>query len=169
MTDLELIRSPHDRRLYELGHAGTVRLIGWAARVACAETADGRRYDIARRGMFRPGVDATDATGTAVGRFSARGMRRGGTLRWMDRVMELRPASRWRERYALAESDRELAVFEGKGWGKRPVTVTLDDDAALDPGLLLFTAFVVRGLAEDAGAVAAGTSAATGAAAAAGS
>src|SRR5215210_7486361 len=160
MTDLELIRSPHDRRLYELGHADTVRLVGWAARVASAETADGRRYDVARRGVFRPGVDATDATGTAVGRFSARGMRR---------VMELRPASRWRERYALAEGDRELAVFEGKGWGKRPVTVTVDHDAALDPGLLLFTAFVVRGLAEDAGAVAAGTSAATAATAAAGS
>src|SRR5215211_4207170 len=164
MTDLELIRSPHDRRLYELGHAGTVRLVGWAARVASAETADGRRYDVARRGVFRPGVDATDATGTAVGRFSARGMRRGGTLRWMGRVMELRPASRWRERYALAEGDRELAVFEGKGWGKRPVTVTVDHDAALDPGLLLFTAFVVRGLAEAAGA-----SAATAATAAAGS
>jgi hypothetical protein len=50
----------------------------------------------------------------------------------------LRPASRWRERYALAEDDHELAAFEGKGWGRRRVKVTVDDPRALDPGLLLF-------------------------------
>ena len=73
----------------------------------------------------------------------------------------LRPASRWRERHALADGDRELAVFEGKGWGRRPVKVTTDDPAALDPGLLLFAAFLVRGLAEDAGAAAVTTSSGT--------
>jgi hypothetical protein len=35
------------------------------------------------------------------------------------------------------------------------VAVEVDDSATLDPGLLLFAAFVVRGLVEDAGAVAA--------------
>jgi hypothetical protein len=29
----------------------------------------------------------------------------------------LRPTSRWRERYALADGDHELAVFDGKRWG----------------------------------------------------
>jgi len=69
----------------------------------------------------------------------------------------LRPASRWRERYALADGDRELAVLDGKGWGKRPVKITTEDPAAVEPGLLLFAVFVVRGLAEDAGAAAAST------------
>ena len=70
------------------------------------------------------------------------------------------PAIRWRERYALADGDRELAVSDGKAWGRRPVRVTLEDAAGLDPGLLLFAAYVVRGLAEDAGAgAAAGASA----------
>jgi hypothetical protein len=41
------------------------------------------------------------------------------------RELMLRPASRWRERYALAEGDHELAVFEGKGWGRRPVKITV--------------------------------------------
>jgi hypothetical protein len=50
-----------------------------------------------------------------------------------------------------------LAVFEGKGWGRRPVKVTVDDPRALDPGLLLFAAFVVRGLGEDASAAAGAT------------
>ncbi len=82
-------------------------------------------------------------------------MRRGGTLRWVGSEFALRPASSWRERYALADGDRELAVIEGKGWGRRPVKIIVDDSEPIEPGLLLFTAFVVRGLAEDAGGVAA--------------
>jgi len=153
MGELELTRSAEDRRLYALAGVGTVRLTGWASLRASAEV-QGRSWELARRGLWRPVVEATDAAGTPVGRFSARGMRRGGTLRWFDRELTLRPASRWRERYALADGDHELAVFEGKGWGKRPVKVTIDDLAAVDPGLLLFTAFVVRSLAEDASAAA---------------
>jgi hypothetical protein len=52
-------------------------------------------------------------------------------------------------------------VLDGKGWGKRPVTLSVADPEAVDPGLLLFATFVVRGLAEDAaatgGAVVAGS------------
>jgi hypothetical protein len=81
-------------------------------------------------------------------------------VRWDDRELALRPASMWRERYALASGDRELAIIDGKGWGKRPVRVTVEDPAELEPGLLLFAAFVVRSLAEDAGTAAAGASAA---------
>jgi hypothetical protein len=154
MGELELTRSAEDRRLYTLADVGTVRVKGWASRGASAE-APGRSWEFARRGVWRQAVEATDAAGTPVGRFSARGMRRGGTLRWFDRELTLRPASRWRERYALADGDRELAVIEGKGWGRRPVKVAIDDLAAVDPGLLLFAAFVVRGLAEDASAAAA--------------
>jgi hypothetical protein len=72
-----------------------------------------------------------------------------------------RPASRWRERYALADGDRELVVFDGKGWGRRAVRITVDDLNAVDPELLLFAAFVVRGLAADASS-AAGAAASTG-------
>ena len=103
-------------------------------------------------------MEAADETGTTAGRFEPRGIRRGGTLRWGDRELALRPASRWREHYALADGDQELAVLDGNGWGRRPVMMRVDDPTPLDPGLLLFAAFVVRGLAEDAGAAAAATS-----------
>jgi hypothetical protein len=92
-----------------------------------------------------------------VGEFEPRALHRGGSLRWVGRELALRPASSWRERYALADDDRELATFDGKGWGKHPVAVTLDDEAASEPGLLLFATFVVGELAEDASAVAATT------------
>jgi hypothetical protein len=63
---------------------------------------------------------------------------------------------------ALADGDSELAVFDGRGWGRRPVKGMVDETAGVTSGLLLFTAFVVNGLAEDASAGgAATTSAAT--------
>jgi hypothetical protein len=55
--------------------------------------------------------------------------------------------------------DRRLYALDAKGWGKRPVRVTLDDPEAVDPGLLSFASFVTRALAEDAsGGAAAATS-----------
>jgi hypothetical protein len=48
----------------------------------------------------------------------------------------------------------------GGGWGRRPVRVTVDDPGETEPGLILFAAFVVRGLAADASASAGGAAAA---------
>jgi hypothetical protein len=45
----------------------------------------------------------------------------------------------------------------GKRWRRRPVKITADGPRALDAGLLLFAAFVVRGLGEDASAAAGAT------------
>ena len=166
MPDLELTRSPNDRRTYVLESVGTIRFAGWRSRGAEAEAA-GRTWQFTRRGVFSPVTEASDAAGTVVGQYAGRAIKRGGELRWHDRSLALRPSSVWRQRYALVDGDRELALFDGKGWGKRPVIVTIDDPAALDPALVLFTAFVVHRLAEDANTAAAG--AATAATAAAGS
>jgi hypothetical protein len=148
MGDLELTRTPDDRKVYALEGVGTLRLRGWAARSASAE-AGGRSWELVRSGVFRTVVTASDAAGSPVGEFRATGFKRGGTVTWAGRELRLGPASLWRERYALTDGDRDLAVLEGKGWGKRPVKVTVEEPGAIDPGLLLFTTFVVRGLAED--------------------
>jgi hypothetical protein len=159
MTDLELTRTSAAHRLYALEGVGTLRLQGLLGRAATAE-ADGSTWRFARRGFWGP-FEVTDAAGGAVGAFEPRGLgRRGGTLCWDGREFALRPASNWRERYALAVGDREFALLDGKGWGRRPVKVTVDDMSAVEPGPLLFAAFLVRGLAEDAGAAGAGSSAA---------
>lgn len=167
MRVIELTRTRDDRRLYALDGVGTLRLHGWLSRSATAE-ADGRRWLLTRSGVLRTVVEATDAAGAPVGAFRARGLRRGGTLRWEARELTLRPASAWRERYALAEGERELAILEGKGWGKRPVKVETEGPALVPAGLLLFATYVVRGLAEDSGAAAGGAAAATSAATAGG-
>jgi hypothetical protein len=159
MADLELTRTRDDRRRYALEGVGTLRLEGWTSRRATAE-AGTAAWQFTRRGFFRAAMEATDAAGTVVGEFAPRSIRRGGTLRWADRELELRPASMWKERYELADGEREIAVLDGKSWGKRPVRITVVDPGAVDPGLLLFAAFVVRGLAEDSASAAGGSSAA---------
>jgi hypothetical protein len=159
VPELELTRSAGDRRRYEVDGVGALRLGGVFSRGATAE-ADAATWAFRRTGFWKTRIEATDASDMVVGSFEPRRMRRGGELRWGGRELELRPASRWKERYALADGDRELAVLDGKGWGKRPVKITIEDAAAVEPGLRLFAAFVVRGLAEDAGAAAAGASAA---------
>lgn len=160
MPDLELKRAPGERRLYRLEGVGTLRLEGLASRSATAE-ADAERWRFTRRGFWQRAIEATDSNGTTVGRFDPRTLRRGGAITWAGRELALRPASSWRERYALANGDRELAVLDGEGWGRRPVKISVDELAAVDPGLLLFAAFVVRGLAADAGAAAGGAADAT--------
>jgi hypothetical protein len=153
VADLELTRSPGDRRVYVLEGVGSLRLEGLFSRNATAE-AEGKRWRFAYRGFWKRSVQATDAIGTMVGEFEPRGLRRGGTVRWAGRERALRPASAWRERYALTDGERELAILDGKGWGRRPVKITVDDLRAIQPAELLFTAFVVRGLSADAQAAA---------------
>ena len=161
--ELELRRAEDDRRVFVLGAIGTMRLTGFLSRAAIAE-ADGTIWRLERRGFWQRGVRALADTGVVVGEFEPRTVRRGGVLRWHGREFVLRPASSWRERYSLVQADRELALFDGKGWGQRPLRVSVSEGIPIEPGLLLFTAFVVRGLVEDANtASAAGAStAATG-------
>jgi hypothetical protein len=149
MTELELTRTPGDRRLYAIAGIGTLRLEGLWARRATADAAR-TSWHIVSSGLWRRTLYATDAMGRVAGEFKRSSVRRGGPLRWGDREFLLRSASAWRERYALADGDRELAILDGKGWGKRPVKITVDDLGAVEPGLLLFATFVVRQLAEDA-------------------
>jgi hypothetical protein len=161
VAELALTRKSGDRRRYDLEGVGNLRLGGLASRWATAEAGE-RKWGFARRGIFKSIIEATDPAGTVVGSFEGRSLKRGGTLRWDGREYVLRPDSRWRERYALAEGERALATLEGKGWGKRPVRVDVDDAARIEPGLLLFAAFVVRALAEDASSAAAGGAASAG-------
>jgi hypothetical protein len=160
MANLELQRSPDDRRLYTLGEIGTLRLGGFFSSSAVAE-ANGTSWRIARRGFWQRRLEATDAAGSTAGSFETSLLRRGGILHWGNRELQLVPASNWRERYALLDGEDELAFFDAKSWGKRPVKVDVDDEASADPGLLLFATFVVRGLANDRADTAAGAGAST--------
>lgn len=148
LADLELKRIPDDRRLFELDGVGTLRLEGLIRPAATVEAGQSS-WRIERQGFWKRIQRATDAAGTPVGEFKPRNKRGGGALHWTEQEFELRRASGWRDRYALVDGGRELAVLDGKGWGKRPVTITVHDPQAVDPGLLLFATYVARGLSED--------------------
>ena len=150
MAELELKRTDDDRRLYALESVGTLRLEGLGGRMATAE-AGAESWHITRRGSgggpFRPRTRRTPWSASssraacAVGRASLGG-----------RELELRPASCWRERRPRRRRARACRV-RGRGWappvGAWPTRVRWS-------WLVLFAAFVVRGLAEDAGAAAGG-------------
>src|SRR5215218_8512199 len=118
MNELELTRSPDDRRLYVLERVGSLRLEGLFSRSAIAR-ADSDSWHLARGGFWHRVIQATHLAGSLAGEFVPRDLRRGGTLRWGGRELKLRPAGSWRERYALADGDRELVILDGKGWGRR--------------------------------------------------
>lgn len=149
MAELQLTRSPSDRRLFELPGIGTLRMTGVLGRSSATAAAGGRGWEIAWRGFLRPVVRATDAAGSVVGEFEVRRLRRGGTLRWDGRALELRPTGLSRGRYELVDGGRELAAVDGTGRGACPLTMTVGEPEELDPALLLFVAFLVRALAQD--------------------
>jgi hypothetical protein len=105
MAELELAPSRNDRRLYEIAGVGTLRFAGLFSRRATAEAA-ATAWSFNRRGVWQTTIEASDATGTVVGSFAPRKLRRRGSLRWGDRDLELRPASPWMERYALGRPRR---------------------------------------------------------------
>ena len=157
LAELELTRSEGDRRLYVLAGVGTLRREGLFARSAIAE-AGSEQWRFARVGLWGRTIQAVDSSGAAVGEFNRREWRGGGGIEWAGRAYALRPISFIRTRYALADDNGELAHIDAKGWGKRPVAVTVL--TAVDPGLLLFAAYVSDALAEDASSAAGGASAA---------
>jgi hypothetical protein len=160
MRALELTRSRDDRRLYELAGVGALRLDGFMSRRGTAK-AGATRWSFERVGFWRTTIRALEADGAVAGTFDPRTIARGGRLTWGRRELALRPASMWTDRYALAGGERELAVLDGRSWGKRPVTITVDDAGAVEPGLLLFAAYVVRSLAEDSASAAGGAAPST--------
>jgi hypothetical protein len=118
MTHLELTRSSSDRRLYRLGGRGTLYLEGLFRSRATA-TAGAATWHMYNTGLLVRAIEATDASGTVIGRFEPKVVRRGGRLAWAGRHLTLEPSSLWRERYALAEHGVDLALFDGKSWGAR--------------------------------------------------
>ena len=145
MTSMELVRDPADPRHWVLDGVGTLLRTDRMSRAATAE-AGGRTWKIVRHGWIRTGFRSTDATGAVVGERSPKDAE---ALRWSDRSLVLRRDGRERGGYVLLDGDRALATMTPKREGKRPLNVSVDDPT-LDPGLLLFMAFIVQAYADDA-------------------
>ena len=163
MSEIELLRSPSERRRYILGDLGSLRLNGWFMRSATVETRE-RSFTVEKTRSLTTAVAASDSH-RELGAFQGRTLRAGGRLRWLEDDYVLRHEKLFGESYALMRGDDRLALVTARGWWgwgvKRPLTMEVWD--ATDAGLLLFVAFVVRSLANQraADASAASTAATT--------
>jgi len=67
MAELELTRTPGDKRLYALAGAGTLRLKGWTSRSATAEAGE-LRWEISHKGFLKTVYEAADAAARSSAR-----------------------------------------------------------------------------------------------------
>ena len=157
-----LTRSRNDRRLYELGSLGSLRLKGWFLRAADART-ETESFTVSKTKTFDATVVATDSTAEQLGVFRPRSLRGGGTLEWRGTTYDLSHDAMLAERYSLMDGERVLAEVYARGWWgwgtKRPVELTVHDDR--DRALLLFVTFVVRTIANQRNSDAAAVTTAT--------
>jgi hypothetical protein len=123
-------------------------------------------FSIAEHANLQLGLDAVlgdaEIVGYVVGSFQAGKLRPAGRCVGRPRPRaapgeQMARALRARRRRPRARGARR----QGLGH-KRPVKIAVDDSGAVDPGLLLVATFVVRGLAEDAGAAAGASAGAVG-------
>ena len=154
IQELKLTRTSNDRRLYTLEGIGTIRRDGGIFSNSFIAEAAGHSWRFAGRGLLQRVLEATAPDGTVVGRFVPKQIRRGGPFDWGARRLVLHPASLGREKYVLKDGDGDLVAVEGRAWGRHPVTVTLPQGDAFEPGLVLFAVFVVHRLAVDASSTA---------------
>lgn len=162
MAEWRLRRSDHDHKLYELLEIGELRTSPrWLSREVQARAVDGRAWTFDIHGFLHTKREAVDGSGQVVGSFAQRKKTwHGGSVTWYDTEYDVSLSSAWKNRYALSLRGDEILTVEAKGWGKEPVTISAPDEHALeraDPGLVLFTTWLVQTFVEDDTAAVAGT------------
>lgn len=148
MRQVELLQDPGDKDRWVLPGVGSFLRTGRVSRAATAEAGE-RRWSIKRFGLVRTGFNASDEAGTVVGEVRNPISGRSDRLRWAGCDLRLvRDGPRlWG--YALCDGDRRLAVMTPKRRGRRQLDVVLEDPS-VDPGLLLFQAFIAQAYEDDA-------------------
>jgi hypothetical protein len=137
MLELQLIRSPDDKRRLDLPGVGSLRFENlWGTKLRITAPGHGE-WRIVRR---RSGVTVSAADGTTAAAFTDRGVEHGGVVVEVTTphqgLLERRP-------FVLVQGDRELARMAPSVWSEKPTAVTLVDQdfAARHPLLLLLALY----------------------------
>jgi hypothetical protein len=147
VTELALTRSADDRRRYELAGLGSLRRPRLLSRDAEVTTRDGvvRTTHLSPTGKY---AQITDAHGGQVGEYArTRWTDHSGTVTWRGLPYDLTVESHWRNRYLLSHHGSDVVRVACRGWGKKPATLELLDPR-VDPGLVLFTTWLVQTFVE---------------------
>ncbi|MGI8428091.1 MAG: hypothetical protein ACR2OB_02030 [Solirubrobacteraceae bacterium] len=112
-----------------------------------------------RTGFGRSRIELRDAGGSVVGGFVPSGaFKRGGEVELQGRRLSWEPSSRWKSHFLLRDGERELAHFEARSSGKRPVKVRVEDSPSADELAVLFGCWLAKVAADDAMTAAAAAS-----------
>ncbi len=142
MAELSLTRSVDDPKRYDLLGVGSLRRPRWYTRRTQASTVDGQEWTFMERGLWGSERTATDSYGTAVGVHRRRGWTgRDGTLTWQGHTYETRTAG-WKLQTEVSSDGRVLLTARPGAWRPRRVSLTLDETAGLDDGLVLFATWL---------------------------
>jgi hypothetical protein len=155
MRELELTRSPDDKRRLDLAGIGSVRFENiWGTKLRITAPGHGEwRVERSRRGMT-----VSDADGMAVAAFA------GARIEHGDVVVEVRTQHQGllerRPPFLLVAGDRPLGRVAPSVWSEKPVAVTVVDEnfAARYPLLFLLALYRAQLIAASrfAGAAAGG-------------
>jgi hypothetical protein len=143
MRELQLTRSPGDKRQLELPGVGSIRFenrLGTTATIAAAGCGDWHMS----RGLFRGPTIATDAAGVTVAQITRSGVESAGRV-LVPTTPHQGPLDR-RPPFMLVEGERELARIAPHVWNENPLDVTVLDDvfAERDPQLFLFALYAAN-------------------------
>jgi len=157
MTELALTRASDDRKRYDLPGYGSLRRDRWFSRRCVLRTDDGRELTARTQGMLQRAAEAVDRSGSVVGDYRQRRLvNRGGDLAWSGLPYEVTSQSMLHTRDVVSRHQEPVVSVHVKAWGGRtPAVVTVSDPRA-DPGLVLFTVWLVQTFAHSASSEAAG-------------
>ncbi len=158
MHEGTLTRSVEDRRRFELEGYGWLRSEGWLSHKAESGSTTGAGWRFEPTGWTGGRAEALDAmSGLPVGDYRRTGsFRQRGTVTWGARSYELTGVGWGGQRFQLTSGGTILVELKARSWGRSRVTLTIDESLDREPGLVLFTCWLVQLLLEQSSAAAAG-------------
>lgn len=148
MRETELTCDPADGALWVLPGVGTLGRTGRISRAATAEAGE-RSWDARALWLGPDRLHRIRRDGRRRRRAERPVDAPGGDAAWAGRDFTLRPDRQRRVGYVLLDDERRLALMTAKREGRRPLDVAIEDPA-VDPGLLLFVAFIVQAYSDEA-------------------
>ncbi len=141
MLDLQLVRSPDNKRHLDLAGVGGVEFTNrWGTKLVFTSTS-GVQWRIDGSGPFRRSSEATDVAGVAVAAFTRQGIEHAGRV--IDITTTDQGLFERRPPLLIREGEHDLVRVAARVWDEKPIDVTVLDErfAADEPLLLLFALF----------------------------
>ncbi len=152
-----MVRSETDRKVYTLPGIGSLRRQAWYGVRTDASAVDGTSWTFAHTSWTGVASEATDRYGTVVGRYRGRGFfRREADVEWAGRTFQARRVGAFKVSIELREQDRLVMTTWPGTWNAKMSRVDVDDNARLEPGLVLFAVWRAQAEMEASAAAASG-------------